>query len=107
MAKDTNKKTSVFSDVITSLAYDAASAADGIQVLAKDGKKSFRGCGVSVYFLPDDKVTIDLFVNIEFGYRVPETVAVVQEKVKTEVENSTKYQVHSVNVQIVDVIYPQ
>lgn len=107
MAKETNKKMSVFSDVITSLAYDAASGADGIQVLAKDGKKSYRGCGVSVYFLPDDKVTIDLFVNIEFGYRVPETVASVQEKVKTEVENSTKYQVHSVNVQIVDVIYPQ
>ncbi len=107
MAKDTNKKMSVFSDVITSLAYDAASGVDGIQVLAKDGKKSFRGCGVSVYFLPNDKVTIDLFVNIQFGYLVPPTVATVQERVKAEVENSTKYQVHSVNVQVVDVIYPQ
>lgn len=101
------KNMSVFSDVIMSLASDAASEVEGIEVLrSRDGsKKLIRGGGVSVYFLPNDKVTIDLFVNIEPGYTVPSAVAEVQERVKKEVEGATKYRVHSVNVQVVSVMY--
>lgn len=109
MAKEMSAKNmSVFSDVIMSLASDAASEVEGISVLrARDGsKKAIRGGGVSVYFLPNDKVTIDLFVNIEMGYPVPAAVAEVQERVKEEVEGATKYRVHSVNVQVVSIIFP-
>lgn len=102
------KNMSVFSDVIMSLASDAASDVEGIEVLRSNdkSKKCIRGGGVSVYFLPNDKVSIDIFVNIKLGYSVPVKVAEVQEKVKAEVESATKYRVHSVNVQVVSVIFP-
>ncbi|MEG1529164.1 MAG: Asp23/Gls24 family envelope stress response protein [Clostridia bacterium] len=108
MANEVNQKnTAVFSDVIMSLASDAASDVEGIEVLRSHNgsKKSIRGGGVSVYFLPNDKVTIDLFVNIEQGRTVPVTIAEVQERVIKEVESATKYRVHSVNVQVVGVIF--
>ncbi|HKL94222.1 MAG TPA: Asp23/Gls24 family envelope stress response protein [Clostridia bacterium] len=108
MAKSSTEKLSVYSDVIMSLAVDAASAVSGIEVLASKSKtkKSIRGGGVSVYFLPSGKVTIDLFVNVHHGYNAPDIVSQVQEKVIEEVETSTKYKVHSVNVQIVSIIFP-
>ena len=53
---------SVFSDVIMTLASDAASEIEGVEVLRSgdQSKKPIRGGGVSVYFLPNDKVTVDL-----------------------------------------------
>lgn len=109
MAKELNAKNmSVFSDVIMSLASDAASDVEGVEVLrSRDrSKKSIRGGGVSVYFLPNEKVAVDLFVNIVYGYRVPVAVAEVQEKVKAEIENATRFRVHNVNVQVMSVIFP-
>ena len=99
---------SVFSDVIMTLASDAASEIEGVEVLRSgdQSKKSIRGGGVSVYFLPNDKVTVDLFVNINYGYRVPAAVAEVQQKVKNEIESATRFRVHSVNVQVMSVIFP-
>lgn len=99
---------SVFSDVIMTLASDAASEIEGVEVLRSgdQSKKPIRGGGVSVYFLPNDKVTVDLFVNINYGYRVPVAVAEVQQKVKSEIESATRFRVHSVNVQVMSVIFP-
>lgn len=51
-------------------------------------------------------MTVDLFVNTLYGYRVPVVVAAVQEKVKAEIENATRFRVHSVNVQVMSVIFP-
>lgn len=108
MARDDRNDLSVFSDVIMTLASDAASEVEGVEVLRSGAhsKKSIRGGGVSVYFLPNDKVTVDLFVNIHYGYRVPAAVAEVQQKVKAEIENATRFRVHSVNVQVMSVIFP-
>jgi uncharacterized alkaline shock family protein YloU len=102
-----NKNLSVFSDVITALALDAAAEVEGIEVLRSksSGGNSFKRGGASVYFLAGDKVAIDLFVNILNGYAVPTVVAAVQDKIKSEVEGATKYRVHSVNVQVVSVIF--
>lgn len=109
MAKETNAKNlSVFSDVIMSLASDAASEVEGVEVLrSRDAsKRAIRGGGVSVYFLPNDKVAVDVFVNVVFPCRVPERVAEVQQRVKEEIEGATRFRVHSVNVQVMSVLLP-
>ena len=109
MPKDMNEKNlSVFSDVIMSLASDAAAEVDGVEVLrSKDrSKRAIRGGGVSVYFLPNDKVAVDVYVNVNFPCRVPEAVAAVQQRVKEEIEGATRFRVHSVNVQVVSVLFP-
>lgn len=109
MAKEMNAKNlSVFSDVIMSLASDAAAEVEGVEVLrSRDAsKRAIRGGGVSVYFLPNDKVAVDLFVNVNYPCRVPEAVAEVQQRVKKEIEGATRFRVHSVNVQVMSVAMP-
>jgi len=107
MVKNPSKVMSVYTDVIMSLASDAASSIKGVEVLgATAARRKPRRGGISVYFLPNEKVAIDLFVNIHYGNNAPDIIWQMQEKVKNEVEASTKYKVHSVNVQIVSVIFP-
>lgn len=100
MTKETSSKNlDVFSKVIVALAKDAAADVDGITL--PDSKRSKSA--VSVYFLPNDKVTVDMFVNISSKCTVPTAVASLQENVKCQIESATKYKVHSVNVQVMNV----
>ena len=79
MAKE---KSPVLNDVLVSLATEAAQDVEGIRLL---NSKRNRGA-VSVYVLPNEKVTVDFFVSIDLGYSVPTQVAVLQEKVKKQIE---------------------
>lgn len=96
MAKE---KSSVLNEVLVSLATEAAHDVEGVHLL---NSKRNRGA-VSVYILPNEKVTVDLFVSIDLGYSVPSAVAVLQEKVKNQIESATKFKVQSANVQVVNV----
>ena len=96
MAKE---KSSVLNGVLVSLATEAAQDVEGIHLL---NSKRNRGA-VSVYVLPNEKVTADFFVSIDLGYSVPSTVATLQEKVKNQIESATKFKVRSINVQVVNV----
>lgn len=98
-----SKNLDTFGKVITSLATDAVADVEGIDLL---GSKKSRGA-VSVYFLPNEKVSVDMFVNISQGYAVPPTVAALQENVKTQIERATKYKVHTVNVHVMSVSIEQ
>lgn len=101
MAKENNpKNTPVFIDVITSIAVDAANGVEGIHLL--DSSKSKKSC--NVYFLENDKVTLDLYVNVDAGFIIPNVVADLQDKIKTAIENTTKFIVSSINVQIMTVL---
>ena len=91
MAKE---KSPVLNDVLVSLATEAAQDVEGIRLL---NSKRNRGA-VSVYVLPNEKVTVDFFVSIDLGYSVPTQVAV-----KKQIEGATKFKVQSVNVQVVTV----
>ena len=109
MAKNHVDNIEVYSDVIKALVTDAANKVEGVEVIdEKSGTKGrhFRGEGVSVYIMPNDKVTIDIYANIFYGYSVPDVVSQVQEVASKTVEASTRYTVTSINVTVVSVIFP-
>ena len=97
--KTYSKNLDTFNKVITSLASDAVADVEGISLFGT--KKSRRA--VSVYFLPNEKVSVDMQVVIAQGHAVPVTVAALQENVKYQIERATKYKVHTVNVHVMSV----
>lgn len=97
-----SKNLEVFSKVFTTLAVDAASNVQGIEL--PDVKRSHA---VTVTFLPNDKVILDMVVNIELGRSVPQAVAELQDSVKSQIESATKYKVHAVNVHVKNVLISQ
>ena len=71
------------------------------ELVSKLGMKNLAK-GVKVH-VEDKKVTVNLALNLEYGYNIPETCQIVQEKVKTTLENMTGLEVSDVNVRIAGV----
>ena len=97
-------------EVVAIIAGLAATEVEGVasmngnitnELVGKLGMKSLSK-GVKVDVL-DNVVCVDLNLNLEYGYNIPEICQTVQEKVKTAIENMTGLQVSDVNISIASV----
>jgi len=97
-------------DVVAIIAGIAATEVEGVasmagnitkEIISKLGMKNLsKGVKVSVL---EHGVTVDLSINIDYGYNVLIVSKMVQEKVSTAIENMTGLSVKEVNVQIAGV----
>lgn len=94
-------------EVIAVIAGLAAMEVDGVasmagnatrDLISKIGIKSLSK-GVKVDVL-EDVVSVDVALNLKYGYKVKEVSRKVQEKAKTAIENMTGLNVADVNVRI-------
>ena len=51
----------------------------------------------------EDEVKVDVAINIDYGYSIPEVSAKVQDKIKTTIESMTGLGVAIVNIRIASV----
>ena len=94
-------------DVVAIIAGLAATEVKGVasmagnipnELIAKLGmKKLSKGVKVEVV---EENVTVDLGVNLEYCFSIPETTKKVQKKVKEAIENMTGLHVEDVNVRV-------
>lgn len=101
-------------EVVAVIAGIAATEVEGVDSMAgsatKDivGKlsgsktaKSMRGVKVEVN---EDKVCVDLSINVSYNYNIPEVSEKVQDRVKNAIENMTGLTVLEVNIKIAYVV---
>ncbi|MCI5700430.1 MAG: Asp23/Gls24 family envelope stress response protein [Lachnospiraceae bacterium] len=90
-------------EVVAIIAGLAAMEVKGVSSMAggKFGVKT-PSKGVRIDIL-EGVVCVDLALNIDFGYSIPETSKKVQEKVKAAIENMTGLEVSDVNVHVTGV----
>ena len=97
-------------EVVAIVAGLAATDVDGVASMAGNitnelvGKLGMKNLskGVKVDVL-ENVVCVNLNLNLEYGYSIPETCKKVQEKVKTAIENMTGLEVSDVNISIAGV----
>ncbi len=70
-------------------------------IISRLGPKNLSR-GVRV-FMDNRKVSVDVALNISYGYSIPEVSAKVQERVKNAIETMTGLDVACVNVRIAEV----
>ena len=94
-------------EVVAIIAGLAATEVEGVASMAGNitnelvGKLGMKNLSKGVKLtVIDHTVTVQVSLNLEFGYSVPEVSRKVQEKVKTAIENMTGLEVLEVNVQI-------
>ena len=100
----------VADDVVSIIAGLAATEVEGVgsmagnitnEIVAKTGIKNLsKGVHVDVM---DGIVTVDLDLNIKYGYAIPEVSGNVQERVRTAIETMTGLEIGTVNVRIASV----
>ena len=62
--------------------------------------------GISLY-IEKDGIYVDVSVVVKYGYNVPELAYRIQQSVKQNVENMTRYKVAEVDVHICDVTFDE
>ena len=97
-------------EVVASIAGLAATEVEGVasmagnitnELVGKLGMKNLsRGVKVAV---SENEVTVELSLNMAYGYSIPKTSAKVQERVKSAIENMTGLSVSEVNIHIAGV----
>ena len=97
-------------EVVTIIAALAATEVEGVasmggnitnELVSKLGMKNLSK-GIRVEVL-DGKVSVDVALNISYGYSIPEVSAKVQDRVKNAIENMTGLEVSIVNIRIASV----
>ena len=98
-------------EVVVVIAGIAATEVEGVESMAGNvtndlmgkiaGSKISKGIKVEVN---EDKVSVDLSLNVSYNYNIPEVSAKVQEKVKNAIENMTGLTVLEVNIKIASVV---
>lgn len=97
-------------DVIATIAGLAATEVEGVsamqgnltnELVGKLGMKNLtKGVGIKIN---GDSVSVELSVQMRYGYSIPKTCKAVQERVKNAIENMIGLSVEVVNVHIVGV----
>lgn len=103
-------KIQIAPEVIETIAGLAASEVEGVahmsggfasDIAERFGRKSpAKGVKVEV---GQKEAAVDVSIVIEFGYRIPEVAAAIQNNVRSSIENMTGLKVVEVNVHVVDV----
>lgn len=97
-------------EVVAIIAGLAATEVEGVssmagnitnEIVSKLGMKNLAK-GISVEVI-EDEVKVDVAINIDYGYSIPEVSAKVQDKIKTTIESMTGLGVAIVNIRIASV----
>ena len=100
----------IANDVVAMIAGLAATEVSGVSAMAGNITNEFMGKvgmkkqmkGVKVDIL-DKTVSVELAVNLDYGFNIPTTCNKVQEKVKNAIETMTGLEVADVNIRIVGI----
>jgi len=94
-------------EVVATIAALAATEVEGVaamsgnitnELVSKLGMRNLsKGVKIEVN---SDSVSVDLSLTLEYGYSIPNTSKLVQEKVKSAIENMTGLTVSEVNIRI-------
>lgn len=100
----------IANDVVAMIAGLAATEVDGVSAMVGNITNEFMGKvgmkkqakGVKVDII-EKTVSVDLAVNLDYGFNIPTTCNKVQEKVKNAIETMTGLEVADVNIRIVGI----
>ncbi|MBO5344519.1 MAG: Asp23/Gls24 family envelope stress response protein [Clostridia bacterium] len=98
-------------NVVISIVSLATQEINGIASISRTAVSAIKSAlskninrGIIVEF-ENNTTSIDVFVNVKFGYSVKDVAFRVQENIKSSVESMTEFKVTSVNVHVVGVTF--
>lgn len=93
-----NGKISYNAGIVNGIVALAVGEVEGAMLVS--GKKR----GINLYF-EKDGIYADVSVMVRFGYNIPELAYRIQQAIKQNVENMTRYKIANVDVHIQDTVF--
>ncbi len=113
-SKDENGQVVIADEVVSVIAGIAATETEGVdsmnggwsgEIISKMGIKDLsKGVVTSI---EEGHVSVDLSLNVKYGYSIPEVSKNVQDKVAQAIESMTGLNVLDVNIKISGVVTPE
>lgn len=100
----TRYKNMIISFVNTAIAQTEGVAREYDVIKSKFGVSTMNTKNIRVYIF-DGSVTIDVFINVNYGYAVPQVVCKLQESIINLVKESTPFKINNINVNVSNVIF--
>lgn len=99
----------VYAEIISNIAARACAKVEGAQFLDKnpDKHKLVKDNDVHAYLVAENNVKIDVYINVVYGYNIPDVVCKIQSAIKETIEKDTCYKVSEVNVSVVSVVFEE
>lgn len=94
----------IISFVNTAIAQTEGVAREYDVVKSKLGISTMNTKNIRVY-IADDEVTIDVFINVLYGYSVPQVVCALQENIISLIKESTPLTINNINVNVNKVLF--
>ena len=108
--KDKLGEVQIADEVVAIIAGLAATEVEGVDSMAGNitnelvGKLGMKNLSKGVKVdVAEEHVSVDISLNVKYGYKIPDVCEKVQERVKTAIENMTGLMVLDVNVKIAGV----
>lgn len=108
--KDKLGEVQIADEVVAIIAGLAATEVDGVDSMAGNitnelvGKLGMKNLSKGVKVdVTEDHVSVDLSLNLTYGYNIPEVSEAVQVRVKSAIENMTGLSVLDINIKIAGV----
>lgn len=100
-------------NVVISIVSLATQEINGVASISRTAVSAIKSAlskninrGIIVEF-ENNSASIDVYVNVKFGYSVKDVAFRVQENIKSSVESMTEFKVSSVNVHVVGVTFSE
>lgn len=100
----TRYKNMIISFVNTAIAQTEGVAREYDVIKSKFGMSTMNTKNIHVYF-HENNVTIDVFINVLYGYAVPDVVCKLQENIINLVKESTPFKIKNINVNVSNIIF--
>lgn len=101
-------------EVLTELAKKTLSSISGVQPASPGivsklgiGRKASDGIRVSVEDKAPQEVSVDVYVLVKYGLRIPDVAWDVQESIKNNLEEYTGYAVKAVNINVQGIYFEE
>ncbi len=97
-------KNMIISFVNTSIAQTEGVAREYNVIKSKFGMTTMNTKNIHVYIY-DNEVTVDVYINVRYGYAVPQVVCKLQENIIGLIKESTPFKIKNINVNVSNVIF--
>lgn len=99
----------VYAEIISDIAARAAAKVEGAVLLGDNPDKCrfIKDNDTHAYLTGDNSVKIDIYLNIVYGYNIPDTVCKVQSCIRDTIEKETCYKATEINVSVVSIVFEE
>lgn len=100
--KPSSKSIKIF-DVLSDIAFDVVNDIEGVEAIKIRGFRG-RNKAITITQKNNGKIEINVKIRVQEKYNIPNVVVQIQENIKRQIEEMTKFEIYRINVFVISTL---